>query len=262
MRAARGHNLPSAKVSDMAKRSDVKRRPTSVRSDVLRVFAWLLGALVAAAIAGNVHAALYKWTDEHGVVHYSDKLPAEAVNRASVELNQQGMAIRKTEQAQAVVARQSPKSDAEEQRLREEQRERLIAARRDKALIESYTNVAEIDLAKSRAVGTIDAQIESANAFVAKMTKRRQELEEKKATFAPRPAPGNIAREIETIDAELGRQNELIASKKREVASIAARYEADKQRFIELRDPMKGSAVTTRDGASARDLDRVELSAR
>jgi len=246
----------------MAIRSDVERRPTCVRSNALRASALLLGALVAAAIAGNVHAALYKWTDEHGVVHYSDKLPAEAVNRANVELNQQGMAIRKTEQAQAVVARQSPKSDAEEQRLREEQRERLIAARRDKALIESYTNVAEIDLAKSRAVGTIDAQIESANAFVAKMTKQRQELEEKKATFAPRPAPGNIAREIETIDAELGRQNELIASKKKEAASIAARYEADKQRFIELRDPMKGSAVTTGGGASARDLDRVELSAR
>ncbi|HJU21007.1 MAG TPA: DUF4124 domain-containing protein [Casimicrobiaceae bacterium] len=246
----------------MAKRSDAERQLTSIRSDALRVSALLLGALVAAAIAGNVHAALYKWTDEHGVVHYSDKLPAEAVNRANVELNQQGMAIRKTGEAQAVIARQSPKSDVEEQKVREEQRERIIAVRRDKALIESYTNVAEIDLAKSRAVGTVEAQIESANAFVAKMTKRRQELEEQKATFAPRPAPGNIAREIETIDDELGRQTELIASKKKEAASIAARYDADRQRFIELHDAIKGSAVTTRDGVSARDPDRVELSAR
>lgn len=240
----------------MAKRSDVERRLMRVRSVDLRAPALLLGALLVAAAVGNAHAALYKWTDEHGVVHYSDKLPAEAVNRANVELNRQGMTIRKTQQAQAVVARQSPKSDAEEQKLRDEQRERLIAARRDKALIESYTNVAEIDLAKSRAIGTIDAQIQSADAFVAQMTKRRQELEEKKVTFAPRPAPGSIAREIEAIDAELGRQNELIAGKKKEAAAIAARYDADKQRFIELRDQMRGSAATTR------DPDRVELSAR
>jgi len=31
-------------------------------------------------VSGRAHAELYKWTDAHGEVHYSDKLPVEAVN--------------------------------------------------------------------------------------------------------------------------------------------------------------------------------------
>ncbi|HEV2686151.1 MAG TPA: hypothetical protein VGW79_05895, partial [Actinomycetota bacterium] len=75
----------------------------------------------------------------------------------------------------------------------------------------------------------------------------REELEARKATFAPRPVPGAIEREIETIDEELGRQNELIAGKKKESAAVAARYESDKQRFHELRNP-NGSVITSSDG--------------
>ncbi|MDQ2915559.1 MAG: hypothetical protein M3R40_00075, partial [Pseudomonadota bacterium] len=114
---------------------------------------------------------------------------------------------------------------------------------------ESYTNEGEIDLAKSRAIATIDGQVQSAAAFIAQMTKRRAELESEKVTFAPRPVPGAIEREIETIDAELARQNELIASKKKESATVAARYEADRQRFIELRNGQpSGAVVTSSDG--------------
>jgi hypothetical protein len=123
--------------------------------------------------------------------------------------------------------------------------------RRDRALVESYANEAEIDLAKSRALSTIDAQLQSAHAFVAQMSKRRQELEDKKPTFAPRPVPGAIVREIETIDAEVARQNELIAAKQKESAGVAARYDADRQRFHELRAGSTGGVVTSSDGRFA-----------
>lgn len=211
----------------------------------------LLAALLAAsmlALAANAQAALYKWTDERGTVHYSDKMPADAVNRASFQLNRQGMTIRKTEQARPV-AQRVPKTESDEQQLRQAERDRVIAARRDRALIESYTSEAEIELAKSRAVATIDGQVQSAQAFIAQMQKRRDELESKKATFSPRPVPGSIVREIETIDGEVRRQNDFVAGKQKESANVAARYEADKQRFRELRNgEPAGSVVTSDDG--------------
>ena len=80
---------------------------------------------------------------------------------------------------------------------------------------------------------------------------RRRELEDKKPTFAPRPVPGAIVREIETIDAEVARQNELIAAKQKESAGVAARYDADKQRFRELRAGSGGGVVTSSDGRFA-----------
>jgi hypothetical protein len=207
----------------------------------------LLGVLMF-VVAGNAGAALYKWADERGVIHYSDQLPPDAVNRASYELNRQGVTVHKTEQARPVVQR-VPKNESEEQRMRQEERERMIAARRDRALVESYTNEGEIDLARSRAVATIDGQVQSAQAFIAQMSKRREELERQRVTYAPRPVPGQIGREIETIDAELARQNDFIAARKKEAATVAARYDADKLRFRELRSAQTtGAVVTTGDG--------------
>ena len=203
-------------------------------------------AVLFVAAAGGAHAALYKWTDERGVVHYSDQLPADAVNRASYELNRQAQTVRKTEQARPVV-QHVPKNDTDEQKLREAQREQMLALRRDKALIESYANEGEIDLAKSRAIATIEGQLQSAEGLIAQMSKRRVDLVNQEATYAPRPVPGGIKREIETIDAELGRQKDYIDAKKRESATIAERYEADKLRFRELTAPSPSGAVVTSD---------------
>ena len=227
-----------------------QRGPRAIRVDARRIAALLLCAIVAAA-AGRAHAALYKWTDEHGIVHYSDKLPVEAVNRANSELSRQAITLHKTEQARPAAQRVAKSGDNDEQKLREAERERVLAMRRDRALIESYANEAEIDLAKSRAMATIDGQLQSAHAFVAQMSKRRRELEDKKPTFAPRPVPGAIVREIETIDAEVARQNELIAAKPKDSAGVAARYDADKQRFRELRAGSGGGVVTSSDGRFA-----------
>ena len=212
----------------------------------------LLGAVLA-TISFNARAALYKWTDERGITHYSDKLPVEAVNRASTELSREGITVRKTEPMKEPVAHIAPKvQDDEQQRLRLAERERQLAERRDRALLESYTNEAEIDLAKSRAVATLDGQAQSAEAFISQMNKRRAELEAKKVTYAPRPVPGSLEREIETIDSEVAHQNEFIAAKRKEAAGVAARYDSDKQRFRELRGiAPTGGVLTTEDGRYA-----------
>jgi hypothetical protein len=214
------------------------------RTAACHVAALALGVLLA-VVSGHARGALYKWTDDRGEVHYSDKLPLEAVNGATTQLNRQGITLHRTEAAKPIAQQPVAHSESEEQKLREAERARVLAARRDRALIESYASEAEIDLAKSRAVGTIEGQVNSANAFVAQMMKRRQELEDKKPTYAPRPVPGALVREIETIDAEVERQNELIAAKEKEAASVAARYDADKQRFRELRANSSGSVATT-----------------
>lgn len=234
------------RVVDSARRDAHSLRPMDVRAS-LGLLALLFGALLC-GIASSAHATLYKWTDARGAVHYSDQLPPDAVNRASYVLNRQGLTIRKTEQARPV-ERRVPKGDSEEQRLRQAERDQTIAKRRDRALMESYSNEGEIELAKTRAMSTIEGQVQSAQSFIAQMTKRRQELEGQKATYAPRPAPGSIEREIETIDAELGRQNEYIASRQKESATVGARYDADRQRFRELKNgEQSGSVLSSNSG--------------
>jgi hypothetical protein len=217
------------------------------QADTATLLAATLVVAALVAFASSAHAGLYKWTDERGVVHYSDKMPADAVNRASVQLNRAGIAVRRTEQARPVAPR-APATESDELRSRQAERDRMLATRRDRAIVESYTSEAEIDLAKSRAVATIDGQINSAQAFVTQMQKRREELTSKMATYSPRPVPGALQYELETLDGEVARQNDFVAAKKKEAAGVAARYDSDKQRFRELRNAEPSGAVVTSEG--------------
>ncbi|HET9762704.1 MAG TPA: DUF4124 domain-containing protein, partial [Casimicrobiaceae bacterium] len=99
---------------------------------------WAVALLAAAGAAG---AATYKWTDENGKVHYSDKAPADAPAGTTV-LDKQGRALKKIE---APPSPDELKAKAEqEQRARTEAREREEQARKDRALLQSYTSENEI----------------------------------------------------------------------------------------------------------------------
>lgn len=221
-------------------------RPAPARIGRTTLLSMLLVGACALGVATPANAELYKWTDDRGVIHYSDQMPAEAVNRASQQMSRQGLTIRKVEQARAVT-QPVARTASDEQRERQAQRDMLLATRRDRALVESFTSESEIELAKGRAVATIEGQMQSAEAYIATMQKRRLELEAKKGTYAPRPVPGGLVLEAESLDGEIARQHALVAAKQREAAAVAARYEADRRRFRELRGEPSGSIVTTDD---------------
>src|SRR5258708_36796846 len=56
-------------------------------------------ALAFSLSSVTLHAATYKWVDEKGVVHYTDKMPPEEINKGRVELNKQGVPVKATEAA-------------------------------------------------------------------------------------------------------------------------------------------------------------------
>lgn len=221
------------------------------RGDALRA-AFAFGALALAAVlltlAGPARAATYKWVDEKGVVHYTDKLPPEAVDKATVELSKQGIPLRKTEKA--LTPEQRRAIEQEEARQREVAKQQEEVARRDRALVSSYTSEAEIDLARNRSLQTINNVIQSSLAYTEQLNKRKAEAEAKKAQVEGKPMAATIDRELDGIDSELARQTELVAQKKRESTAITAKYDADKARWRELvaakvaSDPVKPAKVS------------------
>jgi hypothetical protein len=218
------------------------------RGDGRRAGFALAGALLAFALllagAGGARAAMYKWVDEKGVVHYTDKMPPEAVDKASVELNKQGVTVKKTEKALTLEQRQALEQEAE--RKREAARAQEEIARRDRALVSSYTSEAEIDLARNRSMQTINNVILSAQAFTEQLRKRKVDVEARKAQSEGKPVVAVLDRELESIDLELARQADVIAQKQREATALTARYDADKQRWREL----VAAKATTRTAAT------------
>jgi hypothetical protein len=193
---------------------------------------WALVGAAMLAASGTARAAMYKWVDEKGVVHYTDKMPPEAVGKASIELNKQGIPVNRTEQA--LTPEQRRAIELEAQRAKEAARAQEEINRRDRALVSSYTSEAEIDLARNRAMQTINNVISSSQAFSEQLTKRKADVEEKKVQSAGKPIVAVLDRELESIDTELARQSDLIAQKQKELVTITAKYDADKQRWREL----------------------------
>ena len=198
--------------------------------------------LLVAGAAGFVAAALfapaawgagtYKWTDEQGAVHYSDKAPPEMPSKGATVLDKQARAVKKIE----------PPLSPEETKAKadEVERERALAktrdeqARKDRALMQSYTSETEIDLARNRALSTIDAQIKAAQTFSSDLARRQKDLGKRKEGYAGKPIPIELERESASVDEELSRQTILLRQKQEEMTMVTAKYDTIKQRWREI----------------------------
>jgi Domain of unknown function (DUF4124) len=198
--------------------------------------AWLaLGALPAAA------AGVYKWTDDQGIVHYSDQMPADAVNKGGVVFDKQGRQIKKIDPT--LTPAQAKAKEAEDERQRLIAKAQEDKSRRDIALTHSYTSEEEIDFARNRALQAVESQVKSAETYIADLTKRQQELKKDKLAYGAKPVPVTLENELTGLDEELARQDKVLAQRRAEIAAINAKYESDKQRWREIRtDPPKPPA--------------------
>ena len=222
------------------KRSEHRCRrngPNAVAARAPRTAAWLPALAVTACLlvlgATRAHAATYKWVDDQGVVHYTDRIPPEAVNKGNVVLDKNAVPIRRNDPP--LTAEQRRAKAEEDARQQQIAKDRELVDRRDRALLATYTVESEIDLARNRALSTIDAQVQSSGSYTASLNKRKAELEARVAALGDKPVPPVTERELATTNAELAKQADLVAAKQREITAVNAKYDADKRRWKELR---------------------------
>src|SRR4030095_9995547 len=104
-----------AVVNEVAKRNE-RALTAAAGTSVWRGASAALSLVVLAAfilLPRGVHATTYKWVDDKGVVHYTDKLPPEALNKGSVELNKQGIPVKKNDPALSPEQRRAQEAEEE-----------------------------------------------------------------------------------------------------------------------------------------------------
>lgn len=180
---------------------------------------------------------LYRWTDKDGKAHYSDTLPAEAIDAARAELSKStgstlsvvARALTDAERAQQAAAAQA----AAERAKQEEE-----ALERDRALLASYPSESELQRAyterlllldesvKSAQVG-IDGQHDSLDATLAYAT----DLE-----LAGRPIDARTLANLRELHQQLLQQQEQLSRREAERIALKAEFEQTLARYRELRD--------------------------
>jgi len=203
----------------------------------------VLGFVCAAGTATGA-GGMFKWTDDQGVVHYTDRIPPESVSKGATVLDKQGRSVKTIDPAPTAEQRKAIEAEAERQR--DVAKANAEQARRDRALTQSFSSEAEIDVARARAVSTMEGQLTTISAYIADMTRRKQELEKRKAGYGAKPVPASLDTELSSVTEELARQNALLAQKKEALAAVGKKYDADKKRWQEIKIEQEEAAERQR----------------
>jgi predicted nucleic acid-binding Zn-ribbon protein len=180
-----------------------------------------------------VSAALKKCVDDKGrTQYYNNTPPPECLGKATVEMSDHGVVIKKTKEEVEL-------KEAEEQAKREavEKKRAVDKKRLDAALLATYTDKKEIDLARDRNIQPAELAIKGIEPRL-KVSQDRLEvlkLQFLEAQKTKSPALASLKKEMNSAKKEVVRLEDELIKRKEEVENIKARFSAERKRFIELK---------------------------
>jgi len=194
-----------------------------------------LAAILLILFSGQALATTYRWVDAEGKVHYGDVIPTQQTGLGHQELNKQGRVVKDT--PRTLLTPEERRRRAEEVATREEHLRRVDdQQRRDRALLSTYADESEIDLARDRALIleklTLSGLQSRMDTSAAKLSFANSQLARFRAARVAEPA--NFQQMRDEAQAELAQIGETMRQREKSMNELKQRFEADKARFQEL----------------------------
>src|SRR5438309_9152186 len=194
-------------------------------------------ALIAASFAAHSQSTpgqlTYRCVGKDGKKYYGSTVPMPCLGQPVEQLSTSGI----------VVKRISPEGnekdrlakEAEAKKKREDEAAAREAARRNRALLSTYTSEQDIDEARSRALADNEKAVKDVELRIDAI-KKRQASYDKELEFykGNNKAPARLQEDIKDAEIDLQAQEDLLAAKKKDANNINARYDNDKKRYREL----------------------------
>lgn len=194
----------------------------------------LLGVCVAiestqaAPTSGDTDGRLvYRYKNAQGVTVMDSKIPPEYVSKGYEVLSRSGKVLKVVRPALVGEAAEKARKD---RILAEEQ------ARSDLQLRRSYSNVADIDSAKERNVQSLKGNIGILEANLINLRTKLQAQQQRAANIerGGRTVPDDILKSIRDLEQEDKDTQIQIKQREEELKAVADKFDADRQRFIEI----------------------------
>ncbi|MBD3811215.1 MAG: DUF4124 domain-containing protein [Betaproteobacteria bacterium] len=188
-------------------------------------------ATVSLLAASPAVAGMYRWVDGNGRVHYGDTLPPTYQQSGAAEMSKQGNIIKRT-QSEAERRAQAER-EAEQKRIQDEQQKQ---AQLDRALTQTYTTEAEIDLARDRALENYKLMIRGAEIRAGAVDANLADLRTRIANVqkAGRKVGPGLQEQLDQAVRESEELKRTIQKNQNAMVQVREKYEADKLRFREL----------------------------
>ena len=182
------------------------------------------------SIIQQAHAeGIVKWKDEKGVTHYGDKIPPQYSNTENSVINKQGITVKRN---MPVTYKDEAVSQA-----------KIEQDKKDKALLNAFTNEDEIDLARDRNLQSDKVALDGLTLRKANTEKRLVSSQKYAQSFTnkKKPVPADVTNDLKSNQAEMAKIDQQIADHKALMEATRQRFDADKQRYIALRNYANGT---------------------
>jgi len=189
------------------------------------------------------YAGLYRWVDDTGKVHYSDKIPAAVSKTAHSELSGNGL-VKKTVDPQAdknVASEKQREKDLEERELLKQQEIKLkkqkeidIRKKRDKYLLSTYEDKNELIHFFENKIKLIEGNSNILKAQSTVLKKKIKKLEARKNKIKNDRVQASIDKKIVRILDSIDQYKKALEENSQELIRISKNYQRDYKRFTEL----------------------------
>ena len=204
--------------------------------------------LIVIALHAPLCAAVYRCVDDKGKTIFGDTPPAACAGNAPIyELSKSGTVLRKIDAP--LTPEQLKERAAEEERRKAEKAAIAEQKRKDMALLASYGNAKEFDVARDRNIEPVTGRISAAEQRIKELDKHEAELKEQmefykggksKRTKEASPADDQTGSwfraEIDRLHKDRAALVDTITRLKKEIVDLTAKYDADKKRWIALKE--------------------------
>lgn len=198
---------------------------------VLTAFAAILASSGAIA-QGQVQRSIYCCDDQRGRPVCGDVLPAACYGKAYREISPQGVLRRHV--AAPPTTEEIARRDAEERRRREEEARLEVQRRLDRALLETYLSLDDIDSREARELADIERGIAPLRERETELIAQRARYERESEFYQGRDLPREIESGLRIIETERNANMKMIEAREAEMDAVRVRYAADRRRYAEL----------------------------
>ena len=191
------------------------------------------GFLLLAAFAVTAEAKLYKWVDDKGKTHYGETIPPEYADRDNVLLNEKGRIIKRNEKLTAEGKKAQEETEAKKRVEDETAKEQR---RKDKMLLNTYSNEKEIDLARDRNLQQVEALINSIQLLQksAQESLENYQTEAKENTASGKKIPASLRSDIADAENRINRLKSRLTKAQEKADKVRTDFGEDKKRYREL----------------------------
>ena len=199
----------------------------------------ILAISIALVLASSAQAGLYRWVDDNGKVHFSDKVPAAASKKSHTKLSKAGDIagqIDPTEKQKKLDEIEAKKKEKEQlAEMRKIEAEALaVIQQRDDNLLSTYENKEELELYFLSKIKMVEGNSKILEAQNKSLNKKVINLEKKILSTKHEPTLKSITKKIVNIDKTLKKYKKALEENDKQVEQLSQNYKNNLSRYIEL----------------------------